>query len=214
MEHQVHGAEASRGVHQLPGAQSSGVEELLRIPVELVVFRHIVVGCQEEAAGAAGGIADGIIRPGRHHVNHRFDQRPGGEILPSAALGVLGVLLQEPLVGVPLHVGAHDRPVLPVEKIYDQATQFRRVLELVLGPAEDEAQKSLLLAELFQDMAVVVEEFIAVLLKQARPVVAGRNRALLIIRGFRMLVSHLEEEDEGELLHVVAVAHPVVAEDV
>src|SRR5208337_4184749 len=50
--------------------------------------------------------------------------------------------------------------------------------------------------------------------QQARPVVAGRNRALLVVRRFRMLVGHLEEEEEGELLDVVAVAHSVIAEDV
>ena len=51
-------------------------------------------------------------------------------------------------------------------------------------------------------------------LEQARPVVPGRNRALPVIRRPRPLVGHLEEQQIRQLLDVIAVAHPVVKQDV
>lgn len=214
MEHQVHGAETRRRMHQLPAAQGFLVQVFLLVPVEPVVFGYVVVGGQQESAGSAGRVADRVLRSRGSHVHHRLDERPRREVLPGPALGVLGVLLQQPLVGVPLHVGVHHRPVLLVDEVHDQATQLRRVLELVLRPAEDEAEEPLLLAELFQDVAVVVEELVAVLLQEARPVVALRNGALLVEGLLCALVGHLEKEEEGELFDVVAVAHAVVAKDV
>ena len=173
-----------------------------------------VVGGQQKAAGAAGRVADRLPRLGGDDVDDRLDQRPRGEVLAGAALGVLGVLLQQPLVGVPLHIGAHHRPVFLVDEIDDQAAQLGRVLELVLRLVEDQPEQALLVAEIFQGMAVVVEKLVAVLLHQRRPGVGGRDGARLVIGRLGALVGHLEEEEIGELFDVVAVAHAVVAQDV
>ena len=43
-----------------------------------------------------------------------------------------GVLLQQALVGVALHVGAHRHPGFLVDQVHDQSPQLGRVLELVL----------------------------------------------------------------------------------
>lgn len=214
VEHQVHGAEARRIVHQLPPAQGLAVQELLLLPVQLVVFCHVFVGRKQEASGTTGRVADRLPRLRRHDVHHGLDQRTRREVLPCPALGILGVLLKEPLVGVPLHVGAHDRPVFLVQEVHQQAAQLGRVLELVLRPPEDQPQEPLLLPQLLQGVAVVVEEVVPVLLQEARPVVADWYGALLVEGLLRPLVGHLEEEEKGELLDIVAVAHPVVPEDV
>ena len=177
-------------------------------------MHDVVVGGEQEAAGAAGRVADRLAGLGSDGVDDRLDQRPRGEILPGAALGVLGVFLQQPLVGVPLHVGAHHRPVFLVDQIDDQAAQLGRVLELVLRLVEDQPEQSLLAAEIFQGVAVVVEELVAVLLHQRRPAVFGRDGARLIIGRPGALVGHFEEQQVRKLLHIVAVAHPVVPEDV
>lgn len=140
MQHHVHGAKPRCGVHQFPAAQGAGIKELFLLPVQFVVLGDVVVGRQQEAAGAAGRIADRLTGSGRHHLYHGLDQRPGGKVLPGAAFGVLGVLLQQPLVGVSLHVGAHDRPVFLVKQVHQQTAQLGWVLELVLCPAEDEAE--------------------------------------------------------------------------
>ena len=65
--------------------------------------------------------------------------------------------LQQPLVGIALHVGAHHRPIFLVDQVHQQAEQLGRVLELVLGLVEDQAEQALLLAQRIQGMAVVVE---------------------------------------------------------
>ena len=54
------------------------------VPVELVVVGHVVVGGQQEAAGAAGGVANGVAGPGTDHVHHGLDEGTGREILARA----------------------------------------------------------------------------------------------------------------------------------
>ena len=57
-------------------------------------------------------VADRLPRLRGHHVHDGGDQGARGEVLARAALHVLGVLLQQPLVGVALHVGGQARPLL------------------------------------------------------------------------------------------------------
>ena len=54
-------------------------------------------------------------------IDDRLDQRPRREVLAGAALGVLRVLLEQPLVGVALHVGVEAEPALAVDQVHDQA---------------------------------------------------------------------------------------------
>ena len=46
--------------------------------------RDVVVGGQEEAAGAAGRVADGLPGLGLHDVDHGLDQRARREVLAGA----------------------------------------------------------------------------------------------------------------------------------
>ena len=69
------------------------------------------------------------------------------EVLAGAALDVLRVALQQALLGVARHVGAHRRPSLArfarfVDQIDDHPPQLGRVLELVLRLAEDQRQRA------------------------------------------------------------------------
>ena len=57
-------------------------------------------------------------------------------------------------------------------------------------------------------------EVVAVLLEEAGPTVLVGNLAGLVVRSLRALVGHLEKQQIRQLLDVVAIAHPVVAEDV
>ena len=124
------------------------------------------------------------------------------------------VALQEAFVGVALHGGAHRRPVFGVDQVDDHAPQLGRVLELVLRLAEDQRQRARLPAQLFQRVAVVVEQRIAILGQQRGPGVDGGDGAGLVVGRAAALVRHLEEQQVGELLDVVAIAHAVVAQDV
>ena len=70
------------------------------------------------------------------------------------------------------------------------------------------------IAQAFEHVAVMVEQIIAVLLEQCGPVVLRRHGARLIVWRRPAQVHRLEEQQIRKLLHVIAVAHPIVPEDV
>ena len=239
MQHQVHRAHARRALHQLPAAKGAVFQVALLVAGEVgVVLRQVLVRGEQKAAGAAGRIADHLARPARDAIHHRLNERARREVLAGAGLDVLRVALQQALVGVALHVGAHRRPVFRADQVNDHAPQLGRVLtissgdwtpagrpkgeprrkamriKLVLRLAKDQRQCARLLAQLFQRVAVVVEQRIAVEQAKRRPRVGRGDGARLVVRRAAALVGHLEEQQVGELLDVVAIAHPVVAQDV
>ena len=63
----------------------------------------------------------------------------------------------------------------------------------------------------FEAVAVVIEQLVAVFLEQAGPGVLFWHRAGLLVGRLGALVGHLEEQQVGELLNVVAIRHAVVA---
>jgi hypothetical protein len=215
MQHQVHRREAGGALHQLPAAQRVLLQMFFLVARKVgVVLRHIVVREEQKPAGAAGRVANGLAGPGRDAVHHRRYQRARREILSRAAFRILRVLLQQALVGVAFHVRAHGGPVLGVDQVHHQAPQLGRVLELVLRLVENEGERALAGAELLQRVAIVVEQIVAVALEQREPGVGLGDEARLLVRRARTLVGHLEEQQIGELLDVIAVAHAVVAQDV
>ena len=156
VEVQVHGAEPGRAVHDLPAMQGVALEPLPLAPVHgRVAGDDVVVGRQQETAGAAGRVADGVVGAGAHHVHDGPDQRARREILSGAGLHVLGVALQQRLVGVALHVGVQRQPVLAVDELPHQPGQHGRFLDAVLGLAKDYAQGAGLSAQRLQGAAVV-----------------------------------------------------------
>ena len=176
-----------------------------------VVVRDVVVCGKEKAAGAAGRVANRLAGLGGNAVHHRLDQRTRREVLAGAGLGVLRVLLQQALVGLALHVGAHRGPVFLVDKVDDHTPQRGRVLELVLRLAEDERARAFLVAEPLERVAVVVEELVAVAGEERGPAVLPGDNARLVVRRLGSLIRHLEEQQVGELLDIIAIAHAVVA---
>ena len=110
-----------------------------------------------------------IVWPGcgAHHVHHGGDERARGEVLARAAFHVLGVLLQQPLVGVALHVGGEAGPLLLVDQVHDEAAELGRVLDFVLRLAEDDAEHARPLAEFLQRMAVMNLQIVAIQLAGA-----------------------------------------------
>ncbi len=151
---------------------------------------------------------------GRHGIDDGADERPRREVLPRSLGRLHGVFVEEPLVGVALDVRAHARPVLLVDEVDEQPPELGGVLELVLRLAKDETKQALLAAQGFEDVAIVIEKLVAVTLDEALPAVLVQDDAFLVVRLLRALVRHFEEEQIGELLDIIAVTHPVVAEDV
>jgi hypothetical protein len=63
-------------------------------------------------------------------------------------------------------------------------------------------------------MAIVGLELVAATLEQALPIKFLRNRRALMERWPALLVRHLEEEQKRQLLDVISVGQPIVAQDI
>lgn len=108
VEHQVHGGEAQHGaVGVEPGEHGAGeVRPLLGGHGGLAAFADIFRRRDEEARGAAGGIADGILRHGAQQLHHHL-----ADVLGGAELAVLpggGELAEHVFVEIALHVQVGD----------------------------------------------------------------------------------------------------------
>ena len=63
-------------------------------------------------------------------------------------------------------------------------------------------------------MALVSLQLIAIQAHQALPIDVLGNRRRLIERRAALLIRHLEEEQKRQLLDIIAVRQPVIAQDV
>ena len=170
-------SERPRGaVHNLHAAQRLLHEEALLVLVEREVVADVVMHGQQKAARAAGGIVDQLARLRSRHIHDGLDQSARREVLAGAALHVAGVLFQQPLVGVALHVHAQRGPCLAVDQVGDQALQLCGVLDAVLRLAEDGAQHAGLLAQLHQNVPVVLVQIVAIEALQTVPVERAANQ--------------------------------------
>ena len=163
MEKQVHRAEPRDAVHQLDAEERAALEVLLLRPVERVMLGQIIMRREQETARATRRITNGLPRLRRDHVHHGGDERARREILARAAFHVLGVLLQQPLVSVALHIGGEAGPLLLVNQVHDEPAQLGRVLDLVLRLAENDAEHARPLAEFLQRMAIMNFQIVAIL---------------------------------------------------
>jgi hypothetical protein len=214
VEEEVHGAEAGDAVHEFD-AEDGSVSELAGLRfIQPVGFEEIIVSGEEKTAGAAGGIANGLPGLRRHNFDHRGDERTGGEVLACAAFDIFGVLLEETFVGVTFHVGGEAGPLLLVDEINDEAAELGRVLDFVLGFAEDGAEHAATFAEFFESVAVMGFEIVAVELHEGGPAEAFGNGGWFVEGGTALLIRHFKEEEIGELFDIVAVGEAIVAENV
>ena len=117
MQEHVHDTKPGGVVHDLPTVEGLEAKMALLVRIEQVVVRRCIVRCEEEPTGAAGRIAYRHARLGPHHFDHCLDQRAGREVLARSRLHVLGVLLQQPLVGIAFHVSVERHPVLAVDQV-------------------------------------------------------------------------------------------------
>ncbi len=217
---QVHDAEPGRAVHDLPAVKGavSQMGQLALVHARMTAH-DVVVGRQQEPAGAAGGVADGGVRLRAHDVDDGLDQGTRREVLPRSRLHVLGVALQQRLVGVAFDVSAEGQPVLAVDQVLDEPGEHGRLLYPVLGLAENDAEGVGLAGKGFQGTAIVGLQLVAVPREQAGPVAAVGNGRRLIAGQERegrlaALVHHLEEDEVGELLQVVAVGETGISQHI
>ena len=213
MQIEVHRAEAHDLRHDV-GAEERLFPQKGRSPTitRLGFDAHVLVSGEQEAAGAAGRVADRLTDVGVHHLDHGLDQRAGRKILARAAFHLPGVALQQALVNRTLDVDVDAHPGLAVDQA-DEALQLGGIVDLALGLEKQRPDEIGALRQRDERGLVMRVERLAVFVFEAAPLVFGRDQRGLAEIGGALLV-HLEEEKEADLADVVAVADALVAEDV
>ena len=168
---------------------------------------------QEEAAAAAAGVRHGIAGPGSQAAHHGSDQRTGREILARAALGVLGVLLQQALVDFALHVGGHGDPLLLVDHLH-HAIEYGGVADLVGGLHEDLAKDARLPAQCVEDLLVLLLQGRAGERVHVRPAAARRDAGFAVVGRAAVFVAHLQKDHVGELFQIILIGHAIVPQGI
>ena len=211
MEVKIHQAHLEGGGHDLPATEGLFFQELLFLPVKVVVLRvgQIALGRQQKATAAAAGIGDGLLGLRTDTLHHGLDQWTGRKILARTAFHVLGILLQQALVYLALDVGGHGHPFFLVDHL-DNAVQNSGVVDLVGGALEDLAQGAALLAQGFQDGFILLLQLRASEVVHVRPAAACRDAGRTLVGRLCVLVGHFQKNQVGELLQVVAIGHTVV----
>src|SRR6266568_3216662 len=147
VQKEVHYAQPCRVVHDLPAVQRVVFQKALLVPVKVVVMHNVIVRSQQEATRTTGRIADTLPSFRTRDINNGLDQRTRRKILACPALGVFSVLLQQPFVGITLHIGFQDGPGLAINQVNNQTAQLGRVLYLILRLTKDNTQHTWLLAQ-------------------------------------------------------------------
>ena len=188
------------------------VSKRRRLPTSLFLTArlglHVGVGREQEAASAAGGVADGDVaaRRGIDHLDDGLDQRARGEILAGAGLHFLRIALQQFLVDRAFHV----QPERLVDEL-NEALEAGRVLDGIARLLEDGAEQSVRAAEFGEGLAVEGGQRLALEGAQLVPtVVVWDDRGVAEI--FGALLVHLKEQQAGDLFEVVAVGHTGIAQ--
>ena len=211
VEKEVHQAQLKGSGHDLPAPEGVPLQKFLGLPVQRVVLGvgQVALGRQQEAAAAAAGVGDGCPGFRSDALHHGPDQRSGREILARAAFHVLGVLLQQALVNLALHIGGHGHPVFPVDHL-DDAVEDGGVADLVDGPLKNLAQGTALFPQGFQDGFVLALQLRAFQGVHVRPAAAGGDAGLPLVGRLGVLVGHFQENQVSKLLQVVTVGHAVI----
>lgn len=214
VQEHVHRAQARDGRHQLHAVEGAGAQRLFLRLVEAGQACEVIVCREQESARAARGVADGLPGLRIHGLHDGRDERARREVLARAALHILGVLLQQTLVGVALNIGVEARPLLLVDEVDDEPTQLRWVLDFVLRLFENQPEHAAAAAEGFQRVTVVNLQVVALEFQQGGPIEPFRNGGRPVERWPALHIHHFKEKQESQLLNIVAVRQPVVAQDV
>lgn len=180
-----------------------------QIEIIVVPASKMLVGCNHEAEGPAGGIAAALTESGLNELHHGVDERPWREVLPGSGLLFVGVLLQQPFVQV---AEAFFPGAVPVQAV-DIVDDLFEILGFVdVGVSVDVYLLDPVLpfsAQLEEQLAVVLVQLDAFFGGEVRP--AAPCRDLGFSAGF---LCHLEKEDVGQFGHVLVIGDAVVAEHV
>ena len=99
-----------------------------------------------------------------------------------------------------------------VDQLDDEPAQLGRVLNLVLRLGENLPEDARLAAQHQQRLDVLHLQLGAAFALQALPVAGSGNADIAAIGWLAIFVGHLQEDQVGQLLQIVAVADPIVAQ--
>ncbi len=208
-------------------------EAVLNFPLVglgLRLFAQVLDGADEEAAGAAGGIEDGLAKAGVDLLHDELGDGARGVELAGVARGL--EVLEELLVDVAEHVAVIRGVEVDAVDLVDDLAHQRAVLHVVVGVVKgraDEAGDLVATAgeglELREERVVdEVEERVAsdafVVNSPIGPAQSFRQRRFVIVaEEFHLLlavVEDLEEEHPAELFETlgIAVGAGILAHDV
>ena len=213
VQKQIHHAQASRIGNQFPAADKARLQMPLLVLVHVVVLDHEVESFQQETAGTACWIADGIIGSWLDAIDDRFDQFARREVLPGSFGAFFGTLFEQTFVDIPIGISLHAGPVLGVDQLDDQASERGGILDILPRLLEDRPEHPGLLSQFIENLAVVFFEFFTVALKQAGPIEAFGHSDLFVVRRLRLFVGHFQKEQKRDLLGVGHVGKPIIAQD-
>lgn len=212
MQVEVHRAQAHHLIHDVHAPERRVAQRVQPLPV-LGLRLHVVVGGEQKAAGAAGRVADGLADLRIHAAHDGLDHRPRREVLPGAGFHLGGVLLQQALVDLALHIHAKPNPrAFPVDQAH-QPLEFGGVGKLVLRLAEDGADQPVLTPQRLQRVAVLQLQRVAIGSGDLPPAPLRRNGRGLAEQVLALGV-HLQEQQIGDLLDVIAVGNALIAQHV
>ncbi len=212
MENHVHQRQAVGILHMLHSVERAArVLPLFALGplVRSRVLADKAVGGDQEATGAGGGILDHIAERRLHHRHHAVDQRPRREVLAGPRLLLVGVLLQKAFVQIAEPLLPRRVPVELVDLAHKRRER-RRLLDEGACIGEDLLdQRRAIAAEMDQGELVVLQ-----------PVESGAGFEIIpaVVVGeliFRAgLLGHLQEEQIGQLGHILVVGDAIVLQDV
>jgi hypothetical protein len=130
---------------------------------------HVGVGRDQEARRPGRRVLHDLAGLRLHHLDHRLDQRARREVLAGAALGLAGVLLEEPLVHRAQAVGLGREPVEVVDRA-DELGHEARLAQRGLGAGVDRLDQRVLGPTQVEEHRLVGVELIA----------AGRQRLQVV----------------------------------
>ncbi len=142
VQKEVHATKPGHTVDQLDAEQRPALKPFLLGTVERVMFGDEIMRREQETASPTRGVTNRVARCRLHRVHDGGDERAWCEVLARAAFHVLGVLLQQALIGVPLHVGGKAGPLFLVNQVHDEPAQLGRVLDFILRLAKNDAEEA------------------------------------------------------------------------
>ncbi len=134
VQQHVGGAEQVRELLLLDAVEGA-LQGLAVLHVLHVLGAHVLDGAGEEAAGAAGGVEDGLAQPGVDHVHHELGDGPRGVELARVA-GALQVP-EDLLVDVVEGVAVGGAVEVDLVELVDDLAHQGAGLHVVVGVLED-----------------------------------------------------------------------------